>query len=322
MFLECFVASEYWDHPFFKILSNSDAGKSKAHQAGVVILKKATRYFPDLFTAEDKEKPDREKPTRSCNITAELFVESLYLKTVTTRYQFQTWGGTRSPEYRVTDQLGPLRDPAKEGDYLVIQRHAVIENHYRLTLIRRTSASFSDAISVFSEATDYGVLVRSPPVTQVEIEEAARVGMQPKPQFELFDVNAVTTTSVVNKVARSIAFRTNVINLYCCQCAICSEALISPLGALEVDAAHVVPRSVLGVDEVQNGIALCKKHHWAFDNGLFGVGVDRKIVVPEAVLKLNPKLDVLVGRRIVDAEECFKVHDDAFAWHLSNVMIS
>ena len=111
-------------------------------------------------------------------------------------------------------------------------------------------------------------------------------------------------------------------SLYCCQCAICSEALISPLGALEVDAAHVVPRSVLGVDEVQNGIALCKKHHWAFDNGLFGVGVDRKIVVPEAVLKLNPKLDVLVGRRIVDAEECFKVHDDAFAWHLSNVMIS
>ena len=171
-------------------------------------------------------------------------------------------------------------------------------------------------------ATAYGVLAKSPPVTQAEIEGAIYAGLQPRPKFELFEAGAKSTAAVVNRVARSIAFRKNVIELYDGQCAICNEALISPLGAHEIEAAHVVPRSKFGVDEVQNGIALCKKHHWAFDNGLFGVGINRKILVSETVLKLNPQLSVLIGRRIVDAVGYFRVHDDAFAWHLSNVMIS
>ncbi len=38
-----------------------------------------------------------------------------------------------------------------------------------------------------------------------------------------------------------------------------------------VDAAHIVPWSQYDLDEVHNGIALCKLHHWAFDEGLLNI---------------------------------------------------
>ena len=52
---------------------------------------------------------------------------------------------------------------------------------------------------------------------------------------------------------------------------------------MEVDAAHIVPRSMFGSDDARNGLALCKRHHWAFDKGMLGIDDDRKIVVPSVV---------------------------------------
>jgi len=35
----------------------------------------------------------------------------------------------------------------------------------------------------------------------------------------------------------------------------------------EAEAAHIVPYSALGKDDIWNGITLCRTHHWAFDAG-------------------------------------------------------
>jgi hypothetical protein len=38
-----------------------------------------------------------------------------------------------------------------------------------------------------------------------------------------------------------------------------------------IDAAHIIPWSQADLDEVYNGIALCKLHHWAFDERLLQI---------------------------------------------------
>ena len=37
-----------------------------------------------------------------------------------------------------------------------------------------------------------------------------------------------------------------------------------------------------GSDDVRNGIALCKLHHWAFDSGWFSLSDDHEILVKDA----------------------------------------
>lgn len=61
--------------------------------------------------------------------------------------------------------------------------------------------------------------------------------------------------------------------------------LRTPAGLREVEAAHVVPVSEGGTDDLRNGIALTQTLHWAFDRGLFGIRPGkREIYVPPQVL--------------------------------------
>ncbi|MFC7070618.1 HNH endonuclease [Halobaculum lipolyticum] len=66
---------------------------------------------------------------------------------------------------------------------------------------------------------------------------------------------------------RSRAFRDAVRTAYDEQCAFCGSRRETIAGTPEVEAAHIYPRSENGVDDLRNGIALCKFHHWAFDSG-------------------------------------------------------
>ncbi|WP_394324619.1 HNH endonuclease [Haloquadratum walsbyi] len=59
----------------------------------------------------------------------------------------------------------------------------------------------------------------------------------------------------------------------------------SPTGAPEVEAAHIYPKSEDGTDDIRNGIALCKLHHWAFDCGWIPVNDNRTTLVTTAAEK-------------------------------------
>lgn len=66
------------------------------------------------------------------------------------------------------------------------------------------------------------------------------------------------------------------------RCAMCGARRIAPNGSTEVEAAHIYPKSEGGVDDVRNGAALCKLHHWAFDNGWLSITDDYDIIVRDA----------------------------------------
>ena len=82
--------------------------------------------------------------------------------------------------------------------------------------------------------------------------------------------------------ARDTAFSELVRQAYDDTCAVCGRSRETPDGNPEVEAAHIYPKRKGGSDDVRNGLALCKLHHWAFDTGWLGVSDDYEILVKDA----------------------------------------
>lgn len=79
--------------------------------------------------------------------------------------------------------------------------------------------------------------------------------------------------------ARSVAFARRVKEQYNYTCAVCGARRFSPQGNPEVEAAHIYPKSEDGVDDLRNGIALCRFHHWVLDSGWIGFTDKREILI-------------------------------------------
>lgn len=81
--------------------------------------------------------------------------------------------------------------------------------------------------------------------------------------------------------ARDTAFSELVRQAYDDTCAVCGRSRETPDGNPEVEAAHIYPKREGGSDDVRNGLALCKLHHWAFDAGWLAVSDDYEILVKD-----------------------------------------
>lgn len=99
----------------------------------------------------------------------------------------------------------------------------------------------------------------SPPTTETvdrEYTEAARLQRDPK---------------FLQKVRRAYNER----------CAVCEIRRETPDGRPEVEAAHIKSVGDGGPDTLENGMALCRLHHWAFDNGWLAVDDEYRVLVRE-----------------------------------------
>lgn len=83
---------------------------------------------------------------------------------------------------------------------------------------------------------------------------------------------------------RRRSFRDHIVQAYDGACAVCGQRLQDARSGtyFEIEAAHIFPVSGVEVDDaaeggpdtIQNGLALCRTHHWAFDNGWFTISND------------------------------------------------
>lgn len=307
-----------FDNPLFKILANNDTGAAAGHQGGIVIPKDLEDYFPIL-----KGHTSSANPTVDTIIRAVLVIGSKHVGFVETRYQYQTWGGTRSPERRLTGNLGQLRNQATGGDLLLIERSLSDREFYRLTLIRKTSSAYK-ALQPMIAGRNWGPLdIKSQPVAETDISAAlAEQQSRERKPFQLFDPGATMKEGRVKRIARSQAFSRQVLPLYSYQCAVCGLAHFNGSRS-EAEAAHIVPRRLKGSDDARNGLALCRSHHWAFDQGLFGIRPTRQIVVHPAAAKnpLNAHLKAFDGKPLgKPASPALEPDVSALAWHLAQVV--
>jgi putative restriction endonuclease len=94
------------------------------------------------------------------------------------------------------------------------------------------------------------------------------------------DARRIYLTSTIRVRLHQRGFRERVLHAYHTQCTLCKLKHLELL-----DAAHIIPD---GEPEsrptVDNGLALCKLHHAAFDSFIIGITPDYKIVVRKDVL--------------------------------------
>jgi len=148
--------------------------------------------------------------------------------------------------------------------------------------------------------------------------------------YNPFDENKKISQITKEQTLRERGFRQAVIAAYDYQCAFCGMKLKSPDNLCwEVEAAHIVPHSFKGKDDIWNGIALCHLHHWAFDVGWFTIKNNFEIVLsskadylPSAYAKLDgndclKRYDVKSKILLPKSKHSYP-HPNALSWHQKN----
>lgn len=83
-------------------------------------------------------------------------------------------------------------------------------------------------------------------------------------------------------VGREARFRLDIVPAYRYTCALTGYRVTTIARGTIVDAAHIHQFSDSRNNDVRNGLALCKNAHWLFDNGLWSVDDDYRILVAKS----------------------------------------
>ena len=133
-------------------------------------------------------------------------------------------------------------------------------------------------------------------------------------------------TTETEAMVRSDMFRAAVVGAYDSKCAISDLGLRHTAGTEaprhEVEAAHIVPVARGGRDRVQNGLALNRSIHWAFDHGMLWVDDSLRIAITEEVEndRRNQWLKQFRGRGLgLPANPGHRPSRDALHWHAKNI---
>ncbi|MGH7136898.1 MAG: HNH endonuclease [Pirellulales bacterium] len=78
---------------------------------------------------------------------------------------------------------------------------------------------------------------------------------------------------------RNVRFRIEVVAAYNYACALTGLRLTTISAGAIVDAAHIHQFADSRNDDPRNGMALCKNAHWLFDNGLWSLDDDYRVII-------------------------------------------
>ncbi len=98
-------------------------------------------------------------------------------------------------------------------------------------------------------------------------------------QLELDNLDADVKIVWRKSVVRNSLFRKSVVYAYNYRCAFCQLRITRNPTQNIVDGAHIKPFAEFGDSKIDNGLSLCKNHHWAFDLGWFTIDNNYKILV-------------------------------------------
>lgn len=116
---------------------------------------------------------------------------------------------------------------------------------------------------------------------EIKIEQTS---LLPEPSLE---EERRITISTLSRTIRDEAFRRKIKKIYGDTCVVCRKKRYTNANYPEVQSAHIYPVERNGPDDLRNGIALCRLHHWAFDGGLFTINDNFVIKVKQNLLEDN-----------------------------------
>jgi len=142
------------------------------------------------------------------------------------------------------------------------------------------------------------------PIKSYEVQRVVKKLVEtPRPtNYQPFDRNRKTVRTIRETALRMRGFRQAVIEVYAFRCAACGLKINSPDSLCwEVEAAHIVPHGSFGRDDIFNGIALCRFHHWAFDVGWFALLDNYRICVSSKLSHLPTDFGRMGDRELIRA---------------------
>lgn len=152
-----------------------------------------------------------------------------------------------------------------------------------------------------------------PEINSAKAELLAKL-MRP---FALHVVHPKKKTTIKERNVRERAFAEAVREAYDYSCAVCGLKLQSIGGQFEAQAAHVVDRAKGGDDDIRNGVALCRTHHWYFDHNGFTIDSTYDLIwdshLPSAgaaKVTRQGRMHLPQGTRTWPAHEALKWHRD------------
>ena len=161
-------------------------------------------------------------------------------------------------------------------------RNALRETLLRSCFSEEAQSALKEQAGINAEAYSYSL----------ELEHKAHLPL----------VKETLETGNYKPAVRDQGFRRIVVITYDHRCALCGVRIITPEGHTVVDAAHIIPWSRSKIDDIRNGMALCKLCHWAFDEGMMGVSGDYNVITSRQIAA-NPNVPgfllTLAGRSII-----------------------
>jgi putative restriction endonuclease len=98
---------------------------------------------------------------------------------------------------------------------------------------------------------------------------------------ELQNLDSEVKITLRKSIVRNSFFRKLVVREYDYRCAFCKLRINRDPNQNIVDGAHIKPFSEFLDSKIDNGLSLCKNHHWAFDLGWFSVDDNYRILVAQ-----------------------------------------
>ncbi len=153
-------------------------------------------------------------------------------------------------------------------------------NHRSLTEIVEIDPSFLAAMrDAEFRRRARGVLIARyfPPCERIALGDLTGIGAQEAESTA--DEIQDEAREIARSTARDARFRIQVVSSYMFTCALTGYSLTTVSSSSIVDAAHIHQRRDSKNDDPRNGLALSKNAHWMFDEGLWSITDDFKIIV-------------------------------------------
>lgn len=96
------------------------------------------------------------------------------------------------------------------------------------------------------------------------------------------EITAVKEGDRSYQSGRDVRFRLDIVAAYDYTCALTGYRVTTISGSSIIDAAHIHQFSESRNNDPRNGIALCKNSHWMFDQGLWSLDDDYRVIVAHA----------------------------------------
>jgi putative restriction endonuclease len=139
---------------------------------------------------------------------------------------------------------------------------------------------------------------------------------------ELQNLDAEVKITLRKSIVRNSFFRKLVVREYDYRCAFCKLRITRDPNQNIVDGAHIKPFSEFLDSKIDNGLSLCKNHHWAFDLGWFSVDDNYRILVTQDLDDDSPYTRAMkdFDRELISlpSNERYFPRLESLKWHRDN----